>query len=244
MQTISEVIVQLEHLVADCRHKQDARGYFAALYLQMTRRVATGIANGVFDDGPRMERLDVLFASRYFDAWDTYPSGTATAPWKLAFDEATQDSIAILQHLLCGINAHINLDLGIAASQTVPHSEIQQLHSDFNRINTVISDLLTEVQVKLGNISWPMRFLDRISGDKDTAVANFSIRVARDAAWKVATDLSSGIDEHMYIQTLEKNVALLGSRIANPGFAANLILKPVKWFEKGTVGEKIDLFLN
>lgn len=244
MLTINEVIAKLEQMTRDCRESSDPRGYFAALYLQMTKRVRDGISNGEFEDGRRMEKLDILFAQRYFVAWETWPNPACTLPWNLAFSVAKSDEVSVVQQLLCGINAHINLDLGIAASQTVSPAQLPQLKTDFYRINGVISDLMKEIQQKLGEISWPMRFLDEISGDSDSRVANFSIGLARDAAWQVALDLAAGAEETAYIHRLSKRVEMLGKGIAHPGFWPNLILKSVKWFEKGDVRSRIDLLLR
>lgn len=234
----------MQDIVTAKRAKNDARGYFAALYLQMTQRVQAGILAGAFEDGPRMGKLDVLFANRYFEALDSYKNSTCTGSWRMAFDAAEADNISVLQHLLCGINAHINLDLGIAAAHTVPGNEIQNLKTDFYKINDIIGDLMGNVQARLGAISWPMRFLDDLAGDSDSKVANFSIFIAREAAWKVATDLASGIDQHLYIQQLDNRTQQLAQKIVNPGFLPNCILKPVKWFEKGSVGEKVGVLLG
>jgi hypothetical protein len=35
----------------------------------VTKKVKNGIENNLFDDGPRMEKLDVIFAKRYIDAY-------------------------------------------------------------------------------------------------------------------------------------------------------------------------------
>ena len=43
-------------------------GYFATLYRKVTIQVKKGIADNFFDDGPRMERLDVILANRYTQA--------------------------------------------------------------------------------------------------------------------------------------------------------------------------------
>ena len=73
---------------------------------------------GAFDDADRMERLDTLFADRYLDAVAARSAGRpATASWELTFAAAQRWRPLVLQHLLVGINAHINLDLGIAAAR-------------------------------------------------------------------------------------------------------------------------------
>ena len=61
-------------------------GYFATLYRRVTRGVKEGIDQGKFQNGPLIERLDVVFANRYLTAYDQYRSGqTPTLSWQLAF---------------------------------------------------------------------------------------------------------------------------------------------------------------
>lgn len=65
-----------------------------------------------------MERLDTLFAERYFDAVTPRDAESRpTASWHLTFQAGSQWRPLVLQHLLVGINAHINLDLGVAAAR-------------------------------------------------------------------------------------------------------------------------------
>ncbi|MGH2645477.1 MAG: DUF5995 family protein, partial [Chitinophagaceae bacterium] len=113
--SIEEVISYLDKIIQSCKEKSSRMGYFASLYRAMTAGVQTGIAQGAFEDGPRMERLDVTFANRYLDAYTTYISGKQTThSWMHAFVASEQTNLTVVQHLLLGINAHINLDLGIA----------------------------------------------------------------------------------------------------------------------------------
>ena len=68
-----------------------------------------------------MERLDAIFAARYLEAVQQLWSGSVPSrSWRVAFDAATQPGPIVLQHLLLGMNAHINLDLSIAAARTSP----------------------------------------------------------------------------------------------------------------------------
>ena len=71
-----------------------------------------------------MEKLDVIFANRYIKAYYQYQTQQpASKTWEAAFVEADNYWIIVLQHLLLGMNAHINLDLGIAAAQISPKDE-------------------------------------------------------------------------------------------------------------------------
>jgi Family of unknown function (DUF5995) len=80
-----------------------------------------------FDSPERMARLGVNFANRYLAAYEGYRSGGAgTQSWKFAMDAAQEWWPIVLQHLLLAMNAHINLDLGIAAAGTSPGGELRR----------------------------------------------------------------------------------------------------------------------
>src|SRR5690606_9901383 len=128
-------------------------GYFAVLYRRVTARVDDGIRQGRFEDGARMERLDVVFANRYLDALARYRAGEATTrSWAVAFRAAETWNPLVLQHLLLGMNAHINLDLGIAAAETAPGAALPGLERDFHEITTLLGEMLDDVQDRIGRI--------------------------------------------------------------------------------------------
>jgi hypothetical protein len=86
-QTIGEVITQLEKIIADAIASGSRAGYFAALYYKVTCRVNQGIATGEFQNGPRMEQLDVTFANRYlaaYEQWAAKQSAAVSLSWKVA----------------------------------------------------------------------------------------------------------------------------------------------------------------
>src|SRR5271167_1295935 len=113
VQTVDDVIAALDTIVQQSYDTASRLGYFAALYRRVTCAVRDGLGSGRFSNGPLMEKLDVVFASRYLDALATFQSGGApTRSWLAAFRGCDDDNLLILQHLLSGMNAHINLDLG------------------------------------------------------------------------------------------------------------------------------------
>ena len=165
----------------------DRSGYFAALYTLMTGRVAQGLRLGRFSNPERLERLTCHFAVRYLDAFDAHQrSEPAPRCWALAFETATLWRPIVVQHLLLGMNAHINFDLGIAAAGVSVDANIAEIQADFDEINLVLAELLGDVQERLGAVSPWMGLLDVIGGRTDEALVNFSMRHARDAAWGVA----------------------------------------------------------
>src|SRR4051812_36613284 len=108
--TINQVIDALEAIITESIQINSRAGYFAALYYKVTASVRDGIAKGQFENGPRMEKFDVLFANRYLDAYASWKSKhPLTNSWRVAFEVTEKSSALVLQQLLLGMNAHINL---------------------------------------------------------------------------------------------------------------------------------------
>lgn len=243
-QDIDEVLAQLDVLIERAKEYHSPLGYFPALYRKVTARVKQGIVQGEFDDGPRMERLDVVFANRYLDACAALEGrGRLTRSWEVSFHAASRWPPIVLQHLLLGMNAHINLDLGIAAAQVAPGPALPSLETDFNRINTILASLTGGVKQDLETI-WPvLGVLDRAIGSAEDRIANFSMTKAREAAWGFATKLAAAHEaEHdALIAARDAEVAMFGHVLWRPGWLAQLPVVAIRVCERGTVKHKISL---
>ena len=243
-QTIDDVIDQLDGIIHWAKKSNSRLGYFPALYRKVTIEVRQRIADGCFDDGLRMERLDVQFANRYLDAFEAYVAGDRlSASWQVALDASHDWSAIVLQHLLLGINAHINLDLGIAAAQTCPGDSIESLHDDFNRINQVLSSLVKNVELALSEV-WPMlKLLDWIAGKNEQAIIHFSIDAARKAAWNEALALahSDCRTAEEQIRLIDKKVALLARSIQHPGPIVGTLTNTIRLGERKGIREIIEV---
>jgi hypothetical protein len=218
--TIDEVIARLTDIINLSRQEPSRLGYFAALYRKVTISVKEGIHAGRFEDGARMERLDVTFANRYLEAYNLYRADQIpTQSWSLSFEAARHWRPIVLQHLLLGMNAHINLDLGIAAVETCPGDQLPPLQRDFNEINKVLAELVQPVQDEIGEISPWIGFLEKIDPSADDAIINFSMDRARASAWKFAMRLNSmGGDERIAaVKERDLDVAALGRLVYKPG---------------------------
>jgi hypothetical protein len=209
----------------------------------MTLAIKDAIAANTFEDGARMEKLDVCFANRYLDAYDQYASGKKpTMSWQTAFYATTSDQLTVLQHLLLGINAHINLDLGIAAAKISTPETIGQLHNDFDRVNDIIGTLFGAVQSSLAKIAFPMYFIKKIDQKKTGAVLNFSISRARQTAWANALLLSEIGEqgESQVIETTDKIVYKVALGIRSPGWLMKGLLRWILWTESKDIAKNID----
>ncbi len=243
--TIDEVIEQLDQIVIKSSNDESRLGYFPALYKKVTIKVKEKIAANYFEDNERMEKLDVVFANRYIEAYNNFHnSESCTQSWLLSFNTSKSWSPLVIQHLLLGMNAHISLDLGIAAAEVSIGNDIQNIHSDFLKINEILSSLVDEIQDQLSGM-WPLlKPIDWIAGRLDESIANFGMGIARDAAWQVAIDYSKldTIEEkEQYLIRRDLKVENFGSKLANPGILLNIIIRLLRYLEIGSVKRKIKI---
>jgi hypothetical protein len=240
--TIDDVIATLESIIRESEANHSTHGYFAALYLKVTREVKAGIIAGDFQNNDRMEQLDVLFAKRYIDAYFAHQQGQAISKsWQAAFVLVEDYWPVVLQHLLSGMNAHINLDLGIAAAEIMKGQDIQPLQADFNQINTLLAGLVDQVQQELAAI-WPtLHWLLRKTNRINKFLTDFSMETARDGAWRFATNLAQtpGDDWTRAIEDRDIRVTNNHKLIVPPGRFISLALKVIRLGERGTVQQKI-----
>ena len=120
---------------------------------------------------------------------------------------------------------------------------IELLKKDFDNINNVIGDLINEVQDELSVINKTMNFIDKVCNDKDEAVANFSIGIARREAWSCAVELSGlPITEHNhYNANTDSTITLLAEKIIKPGFRTEILLWMIKLFEQRDIRKTIGI---
>jgi hypothetical protein len=242
--TIAAVIQELTAIVAQAEATNNRAGYFAALYKKVTQAVAQKIKLGYFDDNARMEQLDVVFANRYLEAHQNYiQHRPCSVSWQLAFGTCNNWPPMVMHHLLMGMNAHIGLDLGIAAATVAPGAAIESLHNDFNKINIILCDMITEVKASLYSM-WPLsKLISKLNmGKFENDIAGFSMTVARDAAWQVALDYAAGNTiqiQQQYILQRDNDVAGFGNRLLYPGKFVQTVAAIFRVFEFGTVAGKI-----
>ncbi|SMD36231.1 hypothetical protein SAMN04488029_2786 [Reichenbachiella faecimaris] len=245
--TIDQVIISLDQIIQESIENESCAGYFAALYRKVTLKVKEGIEQDYFDNGPRMEHLDVVFATRYIHAYKAYKHGEPlTRSWQVAFALSTHYWPIVLQHLLIGMNAHINLDLGIAAAEISEGKNVNDLHGDFDKINEILSSLVHEVDRDLAEI-WPtFRIIVKALGKVDDYLVDFSMKLARDGAWKFAKHLADtplSLKPEMIIARDQK-VSKKASLITSPGFLITIIFRWIRLGERGSIAKKIEDLKN
>ena len=242
--SIDQVLQRLDEIIEETVIENNYLGIFAYVYRRTTAQIKKAVENESFKDNPGMEKFDVTFARFYIDAYFNYQEGLPVSQsWRSAFD-AGNEKVTIIQHLLLGMNAHINLDLGQTAAKHAPGNNIQGVKDDFMEVNLVLKSLTDEMQKRLGKVSPLMFLLDWAGKRTDELLANFSMVKARDQAWSLAEDiamLDTENEKQDRIEQADRNVALFSKLIKRPpGKVLNFILNFIGNFEEKNVGKIID----
>ena len=239
---IDAVIERLDEIIERAIATNDRMGWFAAMYRRVTLAVRTGIVDGRFENGQRMVRFDAIFAHRFINAWDDVQAGRRpTKAWQVAFAGAKKRRLIIVQQLLLGMNAHINLDLGIAAAGVARefNEPIDALKSDFDEINVVLSELTHGFVDQVGELSPWLGLLERVGGRTEDAIIKWSIEAARDAAWLLATELAPDppVDQARPVAIRDDITEGLGKVITRPGILLPLALLVIRSREPNDVNQ-------
>ena len=244
MQSIDTVVESLDKIITTSLERSNTLGYFPALYRRVTLEVKTAIEESRFDNAERMEKLVIIFAGRYIDAYKNYiNTKTCCRSWYIAFNNAQNPSLTVLQHLLLGMNAHISLDLGIAAAEAAKNDPLS-IKSDFILINKILGDKINDTQSRLTRIFTPLGLIDRLLGSIDEKLSLFSISYARDKAWAQVLELSLA-DESRKQQIIDERDQAVSDfaihLIHPPKWYLHLLLSFVRLLEKGTIPSRIKI---
>jgi hypothetical protein len=242
----------LDHIRDVCRDEGDRNGYFAAMYSRVTAAVQRRAQAGRFDDAARMEAFVARFASRYTEAYWAHAAGQgATRSWELAFATAETSGPLVVQHLGLGMNAHINLDLGVVAAEIAAHEAgtatgaepSASLQADFMAINDVLAELVERCQQAVVAASPLLGVADSMLASGDEDLTRFSLTVARAGAWQFARDLSTSQREEWaaMIDARDRIVADLGGRLLTSAGPADDLRRLVRLGEWRGIADVIDL---
>lgn len=240
---IQDVIDKLGEIVDEAEREGSRVGYFAVLYRRMTQEIQAGMRDGEFDDPALVERLDVAFAERYFVAYDAWRRGLpTTGVWTEAFNAAAAPQHVVLQHLLLGINAHINLDLGIVTATMVEDGDLATIKRDFDHVNLLIRRLIPPIQDRINALSPGFRVVDRLGGSLDETMFDFSLQAARDSAWDFAKELRplTLAARGPRVEARDREFTRWAQHILRPGLFQQAALRAFWLFEERDVRRVID----
>jgi hypothetical protein len=187
-ETIDDVLRNIDQIIEWSIKAESCIGYFAALYKRVTIAIRAAISEGVFDDGHRIEQLDVAFAQRYFNALNAYfyPNEYQglTLPWEVAFVGDQDDQAIILQDMLAALTAHISFDLGLAVLAVAADS-LNALTDDYNRVNGLLCSQVPGLLKVVQQLSPELRRTRWLMPD-EVGVVQVALRKLRKGAWLFA----------------------------------------------------------
>lgn len=227
MTTIAEVASELREIA---RSAPDASGHFPALYSRVTQQIAESINRGEYENGQRMERFAVAFAAFYTRAMRT--ETRAPRCWEATWDVADDEGLLIVQHLLLGINAHVNYDLPQAVVDVAGEGgDLGAVRADFDAVNDVLAMAYVGIIRDLDRVS---RWADEVARLGGSRVFNFSLRVARARAWESAERLHPlrGKSRADYLKDLDGLVAVLAYLITRPKFPGSVLVRLARRLEE------------
>jgi len=240
---IDEVLLELDKIIDQSVADNNHLGIFAYVYRRTTAQVKQAIIEKQFEDNDRMELMDVAFANLYLKAYQDFSQKKeCSAAWQTAFT-AGNSSVTILQHIMLGMNAHINLDLGVAAATFAPGQRMDALQTDFMKVNLILKGLVNEMQERVSRVSRLMRVLDWMGKNTDELIINFSMVKAREQAWNFACYLAqqNPAEQQSVIVKKDGHISAFGQLVEHPpGKLLKLAVKIVALFEEKDVKKIID----
>jgi hypothetical protein len=227
--SLEATLGRLDRIIEDACTERSHLGVFPAMYRGVTAAVLDAIrTGGFFDDDEGVEHLTIVFADLYFDAYDRYRGhDEAAGCWVVAFETAeSPQPRMILQHLLLGMNAHINLDLGLATYEAAG-DDLPLMKADFVRVNQILFQILDALQGGLGQVSPRMKLIDRLGGQWDERMMRVGLRTCRDLAWTFANTLADGDDHAGVIARRDADAAWVARAMLRPWSPVNLVARMV-----------------
>ena len=190
----------------------DGVACFNGMYLKVTEAVRDALPT--FENQAFIERLDILFAQFYFDAYDAAAAQAwVSKAWEPLFERRGERRLA-LQFAITGMNAHINNDLAHALVLTWTEMGFDAaMRRDYDKVNDILAAVERDIKVPLSDRL--IAEVDTAFGTTDDFLALWSISHARDQAWERAR-----IMQRIPGDELDG----LFDRIV--GFAGNLLLGP------------------
>lgn len=227
--SIASVVKQLDEIqdalgrVPELYHENPIAD-FNNLYLTITRRILERDRAGDFNDPAFLNRLDVEFAIRYFDALRLFGSGATAVPasWIVLLGRYNDASLRSLPCAVAGVNAHINFDLAfalVATWQRLGHAaDHSAQHHDYLLVNDVFADEIPGLRRRFLR-GW-QRCVDALNGDFDDWYQNMLVECTRGRAWERAQELWQQRDDREAFDRLrlqmDRETARIGRILLSP----------------------------
>ena len=186
--------------------RRDKRAIFLRCYAMMTANMRQALDGQRFEDNEWVGRLLQRFAEYYFTALACFDCGEAVpAVWQDVHAASAARELHVLQHLLLGVNAHINYDLVLTlhellAPEWAGLSEVERArrYRDHRQVNQIIAGTIDRVQDEVVEQYAPlMQVVDAAMGRLDERLLVGLITRWREQVWEHAQLLLRSEDEKL-----------------------------------------------
>lgn len=212
------VIDKMMVIAKKFEENKDNRAIFLHCYSMMTDNMLGAIEQNKFHDISWVNQLLHRFADYYFDALSCYDCGEEVPPvWEQVHKAAAIKNLHVIQHLILGVNAHINYDLVLTLYEMLSpewgglSDEMREKrYQDHCLVNSIIGDTIDKVQDEVVEKYAPsMNVIDTLMGRLDELLLLKLISEWRDSVWDHTQKLlvkQNEADRARYILDLEKKV--------------------------------------
>ncbi|MEO5952034.1 MAG: DUF5995 family protein, partial [Chloroflexia bacterium] len=225
LNTLDDVTYCLSTLEQRFIQRRDKRAIFATAYLAITEAMKNGVASERFGDTPWVAIYVRSFARIYVNALRAYEAGdmdNVPRAWRVAFDLCAADDGLVIQHLILGINAHVNHDLPFALIEVGIDPDRPGRYDDHTNVNVVLGATLDTLQDHVEKLYSPvLRLFDNLLGKWDDEMSFSMVKNARENAWHVCLELLEAQNAEEY-KVAEQKV----NRVS--GELAEMIARPLQ----------------
>ena len=187
------------------------------------------------------EQVSRVFFGRYAAAVDRFRKGPPEPPpsasWLVSFVAARDADLIVVQHLLLGANAHINFDLAVAIAECVTPAQMPAFRQDFEYLNEVFRGVIHTTVANVSRLSRVLSWVGCVTGRGEDILIGFSLRRAREGAWKAAGELAAMTPDQRTAAIAERDAAVAGVAgiIMDPGWFGRAMVAAIHHFEKRDV---------
>lgn len=215
-----EMSKRLQPLSDSCSHN----ALFALLYLDVTHHIGDAVRTSSYFQVPGViSHEDALFASYYFNAYDSYAKGDLAhtpVPWQIAFSAANAHQVTGLGNLLLGMNAHINRDLPFVLYRMgLFNSDGTTRKPDHDKVNDVLYSAYDQA-IAEGARRYDSS-LSSYSGPTASDTGIQSVIAWREEAWRNAERLAaaSSDSERAYIASQIEQAATVEAQTIRAAYS-------------------------
>jgi hypothetical protein len=221
--TVEGALAGFTALEQSFRQAEDRRAVFIGAYIVITSAMKQAIEAGQFKDSDWTRRYLVNFARLYIEALNAFERGDnerVPRAWRTAFELSRKNEGFVIQHLLLGVNAHINYDLAISLSRAGIDPDRPLRYDDHTGVNEVLKHAANNLQEHVERFYSPALYvLDKLWGHWDEEIATIMVDRARETAWHhclALVECTCDDDRSAVLDRIDRHAGAFAELIARP----------------------------